>query len=116
MSQAQILHNHDQYTLNTYKRRKLSISKPDAYNTQNSSTLLRPTQDPVQTPVSIEPKDTISQPKVTSTNPPESDAMEIDPDTPFECPCGYLHGPGSDEHHDILAVGLASQPLLRGPD
>ncbi|CAH6718446.1 hypothetical protein CLIB1444_01S06898 [[Candida] jaroonii] len=33
-----------------------------------------------------------------------------------ECPCGYLHGPGQGHHDDINAVGLSSQPLLRGPD
>lgn len=32
------------------------------------------------------------------------------------CPCGHLHGPNQGHHHDIHAVGLASEPLLRGPD
>lgn len=32
------------------------------------------------------------------------------------CPCGHLHGPNQGNHHDIYAVGLSSEPLLRGPD
>ncbi|KAK6204985.1 uncharacterized protein RJT21DRAFT_111528 [Scheffersomyces amazonensis] len=34
----------------------------------------------------------------------------------FECPCGYLHGPGQGNNHDITAVGFSSEPLLRGPE
>lgn len=47
--------------------------------------------------------------------------MDVDSVTAYsqpvndDCPCGYLHGPG-DQHHDITAVGLASVPLLRGPE
>lgn len=36
--------------------------------------------------------------------------------TTGECPCGHLHGSDGGVHHDIHAVGLASVPLLRGPD
>ena len=36
--------------------------------------------------------------------------------TSGECPCGHLHGSDGGLHHDIHAVGLASVPLLRGPD
>ncbi|RLV95373.1 hypothetical protein JA1_001086 [Spathaspora sp. JA1] len=36
----------------------------------------------------------------------------------YECPCGHLHGPGQDAHHDhdIHAVGLSDHPLLQGPE
>lgn len=43
----------------------------------------------------------------------DEDSMDTDDD---ECPCGYFHGPGSGHHLDIKAVGLSSEPLLRGPD
>lgn len=42
-----------------------------------------------------------------------TDAMEV---VQTECPCGFLHGPGQGDHHDIHAVGLSGVPLLRGPD
>lgn len=50
-----------------------------------------------------------------------SDDMEVENDPkPVKdtksCPCGYLHGPNQGHHHDIYAVGLSSEPLLRGPD
>lgn len=44
-----------------------------------------------------------------------SDTMEVD-STSDLCPCGYFHGPDQGTHHDIMAVGLAREPLLRGPD
>lgn len=42
------------------------------------------------------------------------DHMDIDTCL-SECPCGYLHGPGTSHHLDISAVGLSSN-MMRGPD
>lgn len=33
-----------------------------------------------------------------------------------DCPCGFFHGPGQGDHHDIKAVGFAEIPLMRGPE
>lgn len=50
-----------------------------------------------------------------TTRSSHSDTMEVD-STSDLCPCGYFHGPDQGTHHDIMAVGLAREPLLRGPD
>lgn len=64
----------------------------------------------------------VVKPSVSIVIEQNSDEMEVDEITEmklqnkFECPCGYLHGPGQGHHDDIHAVGLSNEPLLRGPD
>lgn len=40
--------------------------------------------------------------------------IDMDPQEHIDCPCGYLHGPGSGTH-DISAVGFSAN-MMRGPD
>lgn len=43
-----------------------------------------------------------------------TDAMDTEV-TACECPCGYLHGPGVHNYHDIAAVGFSAD-VMKGPD
>lgn len=104
------------------KRRKVvSASAPEGLVITKIGTEIRldGTMTPLQTVDSTIDStiDSMDDSIIDSTNDSTNDSTDDNMDTsisPFECPCGYLHGPGSDHFHDISAVGFSAD-VMKGP-